>query len=109
MFGLCCALKNILNRQRLENQQRQLLSHMSHRNPIGSAVIIRYVKLFLNLAEIYVNLYTANFTRSLSSISGKLRLSLKDIQKTVGLSQSTNFENYHSKIIMVPPYYRVIQ
>ena len=44
-----------------------------------------------------------------SSISGKRRLSLKDIQKSVGLSQSTNFENYHSKIIMVPPYYRVIQ
>ena len=72
MFGLCCALKNILNGQRLENQQRQLLSHMSHRNPIGSAIIIRYVKLFLNLAEIDVNLYTANFTRSLFSIKWKI-------------------------------------
>lgn len=86
---------------------------MPPHNPVGPATIAQYVKLFLNLAEIDVSVYTLHSTKISSSTKVKnLGLRLKDIQKTVGWSQkilSVSCINYLSKIIMVLPYYWDIQ
>ena len=87
-------------REKLENQPTQvLLSYMPPHNPVASGATAQYVKLFLNLAEIDVSVYTLHSTRSSSSTKVKnLGLRLKDIQKTVGWSQKTTF----SKLYKLP-------
>ena len=105
-----CLKKTKSIREKRKNRPTQLLlSYPPPHNPAHSSTIAWYVKLFLNLLGIVMTMYTAHSTKNSSfSRVENLELSLKNIQKAVGWSQSSTlrkffklpFKNYCSTTLL---------
>ena len=87
-----------LIRENLEGQPTQLiLSYAYPHEPVGSATVARYVKLFLGQSGIDLTVFSAHSTRSASTSKGNnLGLNIDDIRKAGGWKSESTFRKFYN-------------
>ena len=96
-------LKEYLQRtkQLREEHSQLLISYVKPFKPVSKDTISRWVKQVLESARIDINKYSAHSSRAASTSSCKAKgLSLADIMKSAGWSNSSTFAKFYDKPVV---------
>ena len=83
-----------------EDDKQLIISYAYPNKPVISAIVARYIKLFLMDAGIDITVFTPHSTRAAStSKANNLGLSIKDIAKAAGWKGGSTFQRYYKSPI----------